>query len=353
METTTKTKTSYEILSDLCKVKNLHSSYYPSKTETTPRMDFIVKTLKDMGLNYKVDIFEKKIKYESHKINHDRLNRISKDNPVYKFLSYEIEKKGKSVNIDLDLIEYMNKSLINLDRPTIDMIQSIDMIQLRKCLISNKNVQIGYYGNIIVELLTKEETTESTMFVAHHDIKNVKSDNCADNSASVCNLLQLANELKEKDLKKNIYIVFTDGEEFGGKGAKYLSEKIIKGEFGNVDYIINLEITGRGQNFWAEKQINKNLQTVTTPLLDKLIKFEQDRGGVLLEYSVPFNDSVIFRQYGIDSVCIGIITDDDVKEVSLKKYCETWSLCHSIEDKFSFVNENDMKSFVKMLHEFI
>ena len=342
METETKIKTSHKILEDFSKVRNLHSSYKPSQTRTTPRMDFIIQTLDEMGLEYEVDVFKEVNSYSTYLVNKDKMKRLRKDNKIRIFLEKSISKY-KTETIDLDLVKYMNMGSIRMGA------EPIDMVKLRRYLIFNKTEKAGYYGNIIVRFKAKEETDDTIMFTAHHDVSNVNSDNCIDNSASVCNLLKFAEELKDKELDKNIYIVFTDGEEYGGKGARYLSERIHKGEFGQfVEYIVNLEITARGKNYWAERQMSDS------NLLDKIRNMSVGRENkVFAEHGVPFNDSIIFRRFNIDSVCIGSITDKDVKALETKYFCETWGMCHSSNDSFSLAVEEDMSEFVELLHKFI
>src|SRR5579872_7230969 len=50
--------------------------------------------------------------------------------------------------------------------------------------------------NIIAEP-NPEVTGPAILFCAHHDVFNTRSENCADNGASVCNLLRLANLVKQ------------------------------------------------------------------------------------------------------------------------------------------------------------
>lgn len=199
-----------------------------------------------------------------------------------------------------------------------------------------------YYVN--VELTINAGTNDSVMFVAHHDVNNVNSDNCQDNSASVCNLLALAEHLSNDMLNKTVHIVFTDCEEFGGLGAKRLSERINNEEFGNVEYIVNLELTANGGNLWVD---SGNFLT-ESPLLDKVIELNND----VMEAVTPFNDSVTFRANGIDSVCLGILNNDNIQQVFDKGKCNTWSICHKKRDTIEQAAANDMDDFVQKLIKF-
>ena len=78
------------------------------------------------------------------------------------------------------------------------------------------------------------------MVVAHHDIANPSIDNANDNSASCINAIAL------KLLVPELNVVLLDGEEHGGIGSQRLSEKINSGDFGSIEWVLNLELTGKG-----------------------------------------------------------------------------------------------------------
>ena len=185
--------------------------------------------------------------------------------------------------------------------------------------------------------------------MAHHDIVNPNSENCNDNSASVCNLLQFIKEVKEnnKQLKENIYVVFTDCEECGGKGSKRLSERIKQGLFQNVECIINLELTAVGQSVYCEL-INPNKSYKRLLETHKKNCTPND----LFEFRTPPQDAWYIRQQNIDCINIGIVDFKDVPEIIKKGFCGTWGVCHKLDDRFSNANNDDMDRFVKYLHGF-
>lgn len=196
-----------------------------------------------------------------------------------------------------------------------------------------------YYTN--VELTLNEGSDSSVMFVAHHDVNNVNSDNCQDNSASVCNLLSLAEHFKSNMPNKTIHIVFTDCEEFGGVGAQRLSERIEEGIFGNVEYVVNLELTANGENLWVDSE---NFVTESV-LLNKVVELNSD----VLRVKTPFSDSVIFRKNGIDSVCLGTLNNENTQQVLENGRCSTWSICHKANDTIDQAISKDMDNFVQKL----
>jgi len=189
-----------------------------------------------------------------------------------------------------------------------------------------------------IELSFDVGSEQSIIFVAHHDIVNINSDNCLDNSASVVNLIAFAHMCRVAKLNKSIHVVFTDCEEFGGRGAQRLSERINDGVFGNVEYVVNLELTACGTRFLCENVKDS-----------RLCRFLLDDGfaGV----STPFNDSVILRANDIDSICITIIPDEELLQVLRTGYCETWSLCHQSNDVVENAIEEDMNKFLEYLKD--
>jgi Iap family predicted aminopeptidase len=252
---------SYELLTQLCKVRNVQNSLKGSEEPLTNRANFIIDTILDLEL-------------------------------------YE--------NLNLDIFE---------DTPNL------------------------YYINI--ELTINAGHENSVMYVAHHDVNNILSENCQDNSASITNLLALAEHFKNNAPNKTIHVVFTDCEEFGGAGAERLSERVKEGVFGNVEYIVNLELTANGNNLWAD---SGNFIT-QSPLLEKL----KEQNDNIMEVQTPFNDSVKFRKHEIDSVCIGILQNVDAQQVRTKGYCQTWAVCHKMNDTIDQAVANDMDNFIQVL----
>ena len=195
-----------------------------------------------------------------------------------------------------------------------------------------------FYFNVEVGFKAKEETDETVIFTAHHDIVDPQSENCQDNTASVVNLLELCMRLSTKDLNRNVYVVFTDCEEFGGLGAQRLSERILKGILGEVKDVFNSELTGLGRNIWMEAQGVCSEET--------LYKIDVSKMTVK---SCPFNDSVVFRRNGINSICFGILPNVQINE----GYSATWRLCHRKADKFELSNGEDMDFYVDFLERLV
>lgn len=186
------------------------------------------------------------------------------------------------------------------------------------------------YYNIIMR------GSSNRMIVAHHDIVNPNIDNANDNSASVINVIAT------KKLRPNINAVILDGEEFGGIGSNRLSKQIIRGDFGDIEWVLNFELTGRGGKYFF-------IGNYPGPLNDR-IKNMFDCPIV----RTPFNDAVTIRRYGIDSTVINPLpplngTEKSQVQFNDGKYLDYDLLfnCHSAKDSLSTISTTDMKEFVE------
>jgi hypothetical protein len=176
--------------------------------------------------------------------------------------------------------------------------------------------------------------SSNKIITAHHDIVNPNIDNANDNSASVINAIAT------KLLKPEITIVLLDGEEVGGLGSQYLSDQILDGEFGEVDWVLNLELTGSGGSTFFIGDYPGKLQDHIRGIFDCPI------------VSTPFNDSVIFRKNGIDSVVINPlpILEEGTSPVKWgESYLDYDMLfnCHTKRDTLDTISIEDMQKFVE------
>lgn len=178
--------------------------------------------------------------------------------------------------------------------------------------------------------------TSNRMVVAHHDVNNHKIDNANDNSASVINAIMI------KKLMPEMNVILLDGEEVGGKGAQRASEQIKEGKFGSIEWVLNVELSGKGGKYFFIGDYPGNLTNHIKSIFNCPI------------VNTPFNDAVIFRRNGIDSVVInplppaqgktGVKWDDET-------YLEFSLLynCHSSRDTVATIDPNDMKVFVEVV----
>lgn len=200
--------------------------------------------------------------------------------------------------------------------------------------------------NIYVPFFVQDRKKAQTVtFTAHHDIVNSESQNCQDNTTSVCNLLHFCNLLKGKELTKNIVICFLDGEECGMFGSKRMAQKIKRNHlpFVKCNANINLELTGVGSHVWADFDNISGYRAEQSTLKQVI----EQRVKNVNSTTTPGNDSVMFRTYGIDSFCIGLWNDKDLQD-RLNGHCpDTWMLCHRLNDTIDKVSANDMTKFVE------
>lgn len=198
-----------------------------------------------------------------------------------------------------------------------------------------------HHFNIIAKIPAKKKTDKGVFVVAHHDVNNPNSDNCFDNTASIVNLINLAKHLKKKKPKRNVFIAFTDLEEFGQFGAQRLANQIKEGNYGDIKYVINNELTAKGDAVWVENEGEQNWE------INK--KINEFNGTIFKKELVPPNDSNSFRRYGLESLCFGILPRDQVED----RFPSIWTVCHSLADKYEDANEEDMKNYVQFLSKII
>ena len=189
-------------------------------------------------------------------------------------------------------------------------------------------------GNTCFNLILKGDSDR--MVVAHHDIVNPNIDNANDNSASVINAIMI------KKLMPHINVVLLDGEEFGGLGSQRVSDQINDGYFGTIDWVLNLELTGKGGKYFFIGNYPGKLSNHIKSIFDCPIT------------STPYNDSVTFRKNGIDSVVINPIPPLNEGKTSSVKWDDDTYLdfsmlynCHSCKDTIDTIDINDMKKFVE------
>lgn len=189
-----------------------------------------------------------------------------------------------------------------------------------------------------------KDASSTVVYLAHHDIVNPHSENCNDNTASVCNLLALASHFKDNKPSKNVVIAFTDAEEIGGYGSRELADKIYHGKFGNVEYAINVELTAYGTHIWMD---DKYLDAKS-----KLSNVARQIEPNIVSVATPFNDSVVLREHGVDSVCFGTLNASDYLKAKSNQIPNVWKVYHSKDDTFDQAVSSDMDNFVKFLSKF-
>jgi len=278
MENQNNIKLGYELLKEMCAIKTDFNAFVPQYNPITNRVAYIIFQLEQFGIDFELDMFNAEDAFDD----------------------------------ETPLNELKTK-----------------------------------YVNVVVKFNSTLNSNATTVFLAHHDVVNLNSDNCQDNTASVCNLLHLCQLIKIKQdnntLENNVVICFTDAEEGGAfntkAGSVRLGHKINKGEYGNVKFAVNLELTANGKNLWYAPYIVENTtENVVTKLKQVNINAKL--------YKVPPNDCIALHKQKIESVCIGTLDDDNALQIVEIGVCHTWLLCHKDKDDFSNANLEDMNNLV-------
>jgi hypothetical protein len=232
-----------------------------------------------------------------------------------------------------DFCKVRNEGTISKNDPQIPTNRVIFLLNLLKSESIDYELDIFPYRqtsayNIILK------GSSSKMVVAHHDIVNPSTDNANDNSASVINAIMI------KKLMPEMNVILLDGEELGGVGSQRVSEQINDGYFGNIDWVLNLELTGKGGKYFFIGNYPGPLTNHIKSLFDCPI------------VRTPFNDSVIFRKNGIDSCVINPLPPID-KNTQVKWDKNTYLNfellfnCHSSKDTIDTIDTKDMQEFVE------
>jgi hypothetical protein len=197
------------------------------------------------------------------------------------------------------------------------------------------------------------------MVTAHHDIVNPASDNANDNSASVINAIMT------KKMLPNINVVLLDGEEVGGIGSMRLTKQIKLGKFGNINSILNFELTGRG----GKDFLIGNYNTELTRRIKRMYNCPV--------FDTPFNDAVNMIDGGLNAALINPIPAIEIDMADVEDYIEkdVYSFgdsviyrgekvrgvihngrlydykvvfnCHKTSDSLSTIRTEDMEDFVE------
>ena len=232
-----------------------------------------------------------------------------------------------------DFCKIRNEGPIRYNDPQIPTNRVIFLLKLLKSESIPYELDIFPYRETSAYNLILKGSS-SKMVVAHHDIVNPDIDNANDNSASVINAIMI------KKLMPEMNVILLDGEEYGGVGSQRVSNQIKSGYVGNIDWVLNLELTGKGGKHFFIGDYPGPLTNHVKSLFDCPI------------VRTPFNDSVIFRKNGIDSCVINPLPPTD-KNTQVK-WDETTYLqfdllfnCHSSKDTIDTIDPKDMQEFVE------
>jgi len=184
-----------------------------------------------------------------------------------------------------------------------------------------------HYHNIILR------GNSTRMVIAHHDIVNIESENANDNSASVINAILL------KKLVPEVHVVITDGEEVGFAGSGRLASQIKNGSFGPIEWVLNLELSGRGGKNFMIGEYTGGLTDRIKEMFNPPVK------------RTPGSDCLPLHMNGIDTNVINplpLLLEGESDILNENGYLDnsSWYLCHSKMDTFDKISIQDMEEFV-------
>lgn len=187
-----------------------------------------------------------------------------------------------------------------------------------------------------------DESKDTLIFMAHHDVLNTEFDNFNDNSASVFLLMMFSHLFNKTDnLEYNLLVVFTDAEERGFRGAERLKYQIEEGKFSksNIIHIINLELCGVGNSMWIE---NHNTNDLVVDMGRKFFKGSTDITDT------PSSDATFLRSQGMDNITtIGLLN-----KIGGEFDKSPWSLVHTKRDRYENGNILHMENLFDFLRDF-
>ena len=306
----------YDKIYEFCKVRN-KGNCFRNGSNPTPRVEFLLKLLDELGIKYELDIFEKENRNFTSKHRHFD-DDIDDDDEKRKEFYRKMMDRYKGDRGDRgrpNPFRSKNETFYND--------------------FTNEDDSNNKFFNIIMK------GTSSKMIVAHHDVNNHTIDNANDNSASVINIIA------SKLLRPEVNAVILDGEEFGGIGSERLSQKIKDGYFGNIEWVLNFELTGSGGEYffigdYPGALSNKIKSIFNCPVV-----------------RTPFNDSEIFKRNGIDTTVINSLPPLLNKSNGSRFFADVFAPdgtqldvsilgnCHNAKDNINSISSKDMKEFVE------
>jgi Iap family predicted aminopeptidase len=186
---------------------------------------------------------------------------------------------------------------------------------------------------------------------AHHDTI-MRGDGANDNTASVVELIELADRLTKSGYSGDLRIVFFDHEELMCRGefdsmgsAEYvrgLSER--EKHLGNATReVIVLDVCGAGDMIVISSLWNK--AKPAAPFEEWLF-----RRPSVVRLTTPPSDDVSFLRYGFPVTLICTLPESEIESAARRL---TWERLHTTADSVETVNETTMELIVDTLHEYV
>ena len=187
------------------------------------------------------------------------------------------------------------------------------------------------YHNLHALIPATRLNTRSIAITAHHDTVNPHSDNCLDNTASVYNLAQIHNKLIQAGTNADIIIGITDAEETCNATANGIGELLLTYD---PDYLVDLELSASGGRMISTQYGRFDLF--------KYLDIIQPYNNAKVAWSLVKGLNLRLR----GSTCVAMVSDEDLVQLSKKRFCDRWAQCHSSGDSFArWLNYADMATF--------
>jgi hypothetical protein len=210
-----------------------------------------------------------------------------------------------------------------------------DRIQGILELQTNFDCQLDQYRGVKSNIYTylDRDKSHTVALTCHHDIVNMRSENCLDNNASIYNLLKLLEELDLSRLQYNALIAFVDEEESGGYGIRRMVDRW------QFDWHLDLELTATGTYLCYTPYGDCSF------LLDS--KFRYKKQPPNNAYVASSYSKTLGRSYS--GACLTMIDEKGFME----QYCDNWTKIHTEKDCFALANEDDMRAMREHLAELL
>ena len=193
--------------------------------------------------------------------------------------------------------------------------------------------------------------------IAHYDRIGIGAN---DNSAAVFCLMQWACRLVRSNIRHNIRLVFTDGEELGNNGVEeqgaFALAKVFKRLGITNDDIFVFDCMGRGDvPILAQTQLNAKVSQSFIKDFSALEQraqniIQQAAGGRWFKLVCSWSDNAGFIANGIPAVAITMLPSNEINDVLSGIRPFTWQILHSQQDNIDTLSPVSFEIFNEILN---
>lgn len=114
----------------------------------------------------------------------------------------------------------------------------------------------------VVAVKSGAEGAKSILVQAHFDDVGYKNAGADDNASGSSALLTMSEMIASSHFEKNIYLLFTNGEETGLNGSRAFVKKLKKeGQLSSLEWTLNMDMVGYNKNGIFEIETNKEYKS--------------------------------------------------------------------------------------------